>query len=96
MSSSSNTGYICAKRVYNISAELYGAIIYLGGILMAFEFMILEYLYFWTWYLWPFVFTFSLAKGIALRIKDEEAKASKISLIIAGFSFLVILAGITP
>lgn len=64
---------------------------------MAYEFMGgLAKLYFWTWYLWPFVFVFSLAKGISLRIKDEEATASKISLIIAGFSLLVILAGITP
>lgn len=63
---------------------------------MSFEFMLgLRRLYVWTWYILPFVFAFSLAKGISLRIKDEESTASKISLIIAGFSLLVILGGTT-
>lgn len=51
--------------------------------------------YYWTWYIWPFVFVFSFAKGLSLIIKDEESSAYKKSLIIAAFSLLIILAGIT-
>lgn len=48
--------------------------------------------YYWTWYIWPFVFVFSFANGLA-TIKEE--KAVKGSLMAAGVSLLIILAGIT-
>ncbi|RGX53321.1 hypothetical protein DWV16_17015 [Anaerotruncus sp. AF02-27] len=48
--------------------------------------------YYWTWFIWPFVFVFSLAVGIAEIVKDE--KASGKSLIISAVSLLIILAGL--
>ena len=48
--------------------------------------------YYWTWFVWPFVFVFSLAAGIAEIVKDE--KGSGKSLIISAVSLLIILAGL--
>lgn len=47
--------------------------------------------YYWTWYLWPFIFTFSLVQAISLKIKDKNSW--KISSIAASASLLIILAG---
>ena len=48
--------------------------------------------YYWTWFIWPFVFMFSFVNGLASKIKDEDA--STISIIVASISLLIILAGI--
>lgn len=49
--------------------------------------------YYWTWFIWPFVFVFSFAYGLSTIIKNrEEATAS---IFIASLSLLIILAGIT-
>jgi hypothetical protein len=48
--------------------------------------------YYWTWFLWPFMFVFSLIDAISSAIKDENP--SEKSKIIAAVSLLVILAGI--
>lgn len=48
--------------------------------------------YYWTWFIWPFAFVFSLAHGIASIIKDKNS--SKTLLLIAAVSLLIILAGI--
>lgn len=50
--------------------------------------------YYWTWFIWPFVFVFSLAHGISSIIKDNE-KSHKTLLMISAISLLIILAGIT-
>lgn len=50
-------------------------------------------LFYWTWFIWPFVFVFSLAYGIASFVKNE--KASIIPILIAGFSLLIIVCGVT-
>jgi hypothetical protein len=49
--------------------------------------------YYWTWFIWPFVFVFSLAKGIARKVNKEESADQYI--LAAAISFLIILAGIT-
>ncbi len=52
--------------------------------------------YYWTWFIWPFVFVFTFASGIAQIIKTEQS-SDKIELTIAAISLLIILAGIaTP
>ena len=48
--------------------------------------------YYWTWFIWPFVFVFSLAFGIAEIVKDENSAGKNI--LIAAISLLIILAGI--
>ncbi|GAB7387171.1 hypothetical protein BSNK01_10070 [Bacillaceae bacterium] len=48
--------------------------------------------YYWTWFIWPFVFVFSLAYGIFSIIKDENASLK--SLFVSAISLLIILAGI--
>ena len=50
-------------------------------------------LYYWTWFVWPFVFVFSLGLGIADQVKNE--KPSHKGLILAAVSLLIILAGLT-
>lgn len=50
--------------------------------------------YYWTWFIWPFVFVFSFAHGISSIIKDNE-KSDKILLMVSAVSLLIILAGIT-
>lgn len=49
--------------------------------------------YYWTWLIWPFVFTFSLAYGISALIKEHEDARTLIT--IAAISLLIILAGIS-
>lgn len=49
-------------------------------------------LFYWTWFLWPFVFVFSLVYGIASFVKDE--KASTMPIFIAGLSLLIMLSAI--
>lgn len=48
-------------------------------------------LYYWTWPIWPFIFVFSFAFGLAEIIRDEQASGKNI--LIACISLLVILAG---
>lgn len=50
-------------------------------------------LYYWTWFVWPFVFIFSLVYAISSLVKDEEASMKPVLL--ASVSLLIILAGIT-
>lgn len=49
--------------------------------------------YYWTWFIWPFVFVFSLVHAITSLIKDEHASLKPV--ITASVSLLIILAGIT-
>jgi len=48
--------------------------------------------YYWTWFIWPFVFVFSFSNGLAEIIKDENAPSK--SIFIAAISLLIILAGV--
>lgn len=50
-------------------------------------------LYYWTWFIWPFVFIFSLTYGISSIVKDSKSTMKPI--IVAAISLLIILAGIT-
>ncbi len=43
--------------------------------------------YLWTWFIWPFVFVFGLAFGIADLVKDEHSGAK--GLIWAGIALLI-------
>lgn len=53
--------------------------------------------YYWTWFLWPFVFVSSLVDAISLKIKDKDESTYRRSIIIASISLLIILAGVvTP
>jgi hypothetical protein len=49
--------------------------------------------YYWTWFIWPFAFVFSLVKGLALKVNKEESANQPI--LAAAISLLIILAGIT-
>lgn len=49
--------------------------------------------YYYTWFIWPFLFLFPLANGIADKIKGEDT-ANK-NLLISAIALLIILAGIT-
>ncbi|PID04501.1 MULTISPECIES: hypothetical protein [unclassified Sporosarcina] len=49
--------------------------------------------YYWTWFIWPFVFVFSLVYAISSLVKDE--KTSMKPAIVASISLLIILAGVT-
>lgn len=49
--------------------------------------------YYWTWFIWPFVFVLSLVNGLSAKIKGEE-KADR-SILVAAAALLIILAGIT-
>ena len=49
--------------------------------------------YYWTWFIWAFVFVFSLVYAISSSVKDD--KASMKPTIVASVSLLIILAGIT-
>lgn len=49
--------------------------------------------YYWTWFIWPFVFVLTFVYAIASLVKDE--KASMKPAIAASISLLIILAGIT-
>lgn len=52
---------------------------------------ILAYIYYWTWFLWPFVFVFCLAYGIKETIQGENT--NKIYLILTAVALMLILAG---
>lgn len=43
--------------------------------------------YLWTWFIWPFVFVFGLAFGIADLVKNENSKGK--GLIWAGIALLI-------
>ncbi|RAZ79276.1 hypothetical protein [Planococcus halotolerans] len=49
--------------------------------------------YYWTWFIWPFVFIFSLVYAITSLVKDDAASMKPI--LIASVSLLIIVAGIT-
>lgn len=49
--------------------------------------------YYWTWFIWPFVFVFSLIYAITSLVQDE--KASIKPAVVASISLLIILAGVT-
>lgn len=49
--------------------------------------------YYWTWFIWPFVFVFSLVYAISSLVKDD--KTSMKPAIVASISLLIILAGVT-
>ncbi|NEU31738.1 hypothetical protein GN156_13285 [bacterium LRH843] len=49
--------------------------------------------YYWTWFVWPFVFIISFAYGLTEMIKNEHASLK--SIFLAGVSLLIILAGVT-
>lgn len=49
--------------------------------------------YYWTWFIWPFVFIFSLVYAITSLVKDDAATMKPI--LIASVSLLIIVAGIT-
>ncbi|WP_282019683.1 hypothetical protein [Planomicrobium okeanokoites] len=48
--------------------------------------------YYWTWFIWLFVFVFSLVYTITALVKDD--RASMKPALIASASLLIILAGI--
>ena len=48
--------------------------------------------FYWTWFIWPFVFIYSFAYGIASIVKNENS--SKGYLFIATISLIIILSGI--
>lgn len=50
-------------------------------------------LYYWTWFVWPFIFIFSLVYAISSLVKDETASIKPI--LVTSISLLIILAGIT-
>ncbi len=50
-------------------------------------------LYYWTWFIWPFVFVWSLTNAIATAVKEGEANLG--SLVYASISLIIILAGIS-
>ena len=47
--------------------------------------------YYYTWFIWPFVFIFSLTNAISTAIKEEKPSIS--SIFSASISLLIILAG---
>ncbi|WP_210467932.1 hypothetical protein [Sporosarcina sp. 6E9] len=53
----------------------------------------LGYLYYETWFIWPFVFVISLVLAIYSLVKDD--KMSLKHTIFASISLLIILAGVT-
>lgn len=50
-------------------------------------------LYFWTWFIWPFVFVGSFVYAISSSVKGDDTSPK--SIIWASISLLIILAGIT-
>jgi hypothetical protein len=47
--------------------------------------------YYWTWFVWPFVFMFSFVYGLSSIIKNEKASGN---IAVASISLLIILEGI--
>lgn len=54
---------------------------------------VLGNLYYWTWFIWPFIFMFSTFYGLSELIKNKEFSGKIILL--SSISLLMILAGIT-
>lgn len=50
-------------------------------------------LYYWTWFIWPFVLIFSLVNAISSLVKDDAASMKPV--LVASVSLLIILAGVT-
>lgn len=48
--------------------------------------------YYWTWFIWPFMFVISLLYAISSTVKDENVSLK--SGIVAALSLLIILAGV--
>lgn len=48
--------------------------------------------YYYTWFIWPFVFVVSLTNAISTAIKEEKPSVS--SILSASIALLTILAGI--
>lgn len=55
---------------------------------------VIGFFYYWTWFIWPFVFVFSFSAGLAKIIKDDENSRPLLDISIAGISLLIILSGI--
>lgn len=53
---------------------------------------ILAMIYYYTWFIWPFVFVFGLAMGIYLAIKEELSSVKW--LVAASIALLLILGGL--
>ena len=53
---------------------------------------VLAYIYYFTWFVWPFVLIFGLAYGIKELLQNQ--KAYNIGLMSASIALLLILAGI--
>ncbi|WP_438316990.1 hypothetical protein [Sporosarcina sp. FA9] len=49
--------------------------------------------YYWTWFIWPFVFVIALVYAITSLVKDE--KASMKPSIVASIVLLIILTGLS-
>lgn len=48
-------------------------------------------IYLWTWFIWPFIFIYSLVHAIKNLVKEEHITTN---IFIASISFLVIICGI--
>lgn len=48
--------------------------------------------FYWTWFIWPFVFVFTMVYSITSHLKDETASMKP--LIVASISLLIMLCGI--
>lgn len=55
---------------------------------------ILGNIYYSTWFVWPFVFVFSLLNAVRWASKDKEEEKSVGAAVMAGVSLLIILAGV--
>lgn len=53
---------------------------------------VLAYIYYFTWFVWPFVLVFGLAHGMKELLQNQ--KANSIGLIAASLALLLILAGV--
>ncbi|WP_438317023.1 hypothetical protein [Sporosarcina sp. FA9] len=49
--------------------------------------------YYWTWFIWPFVFVISLVYAITSLVKND--KASMKPSIVASIALLIILTGLS-
>ena len=54
--------------------------------------MIIPIIFYYTWFIWPFVFVFGLAVGICLVVKGELAGVKW--LVAASVALLFIIAGL--
>ncbi|MBR5316834.1 MAG: hypothetical protein IKU39_02965 [Lachnospiraceae bacterium] len=53
---------------------------------------IFAYVYYFTWFVWPFVLVFGLAHGIKELLQNQNTY--KKGLIVASIALLIILAGV--